>query len=105
MLSWRLVNIFFAAVPIVVFQRHSEDTVIFVELLHLNEPPMSLGMEPAMDYARHAVWGMMFSDDACIVSPSPRGCAKMVEVIVKLNRAFALTAPEKNIDHVYASTT
>ena len=83
-LSWRLVSIFFAAVLIVVFRRHSEDTVIFVELFHLKESPMSLGREPATNYARHAVWGMMYADDAYIVSPSPRGRAKMVEVIVEV---------------------
>ena len=45
-----------------------------------------------MDYARRAVWSMLYADDACIiVSRSPQGLAKMMEVIVEVCRAFALT--------------
>ena len=35
------------------------------------------------------MWGMLYVDDACIVSRSPQGLAKMMEVIVKICRAFA----------------
>ena len=35
-----------------------------------------------MDYVRRAVWGMLYTDDACIVSRSPQGLAKMMEFIV-----------------------
>ena len=51
----------------VVLQRFSEDTVILPELVHLKEPPMSMGPEPAMDYVHRAVWGMLNANDACIV--------------------------------------
>ena len=51
-LSLLLFNIFFAAVVTAVLQRFSEDTVILAELLHLKEPPTSMGPEPAMDYVR-----------------------------------------------------
>ena len=44
-----------------------------------------------MDYVRRAVWDMLYADDACIVSRSPQGLAKMMEVIVEVCRAFALT--------------
>ena len=89
-----LFNIFYAAVLTVVLQRFSEDTVILAELVHLKEPPTSMGPEPAMDYFCHAVWGMLYADDACIVSRSPQGLAKM-EVIVEVCRAFALTVSAK----------
>ena len=88
-LSPVLFNIFFAAVLNVVPQRFSEDPAILAELVHLKEPSTSIGPEPAMDYVRRAVWGILYADDACIVSRSPKGLAKMVEVIVEVCRAFA----------------
>ena len=80
-----LFDIFIAAVLTVVLQRFSEDPAILAELVHLKEPPTSMGPEPAMDYVvRREVWGMLYADDACIVSRSPQGFAKMVEVIVEV---------------------
>ena len=93
--SPQLLNFFFVTVLIVVLQRFSKDTVILAELVHLKEPPTSMGPEPAMDYVRGAVWGMLYADDACIVSRSPQGIAKMMEVIVEVWRAFALTVSAK----------
>ena len=37
-----------------------------------------------MDHVRRAVWGMLYADDACIVSRSPQGLVKMMEVIVEV---------------------
>ena len=51
-----------------------------------------------MDYVRRAVWGMLYADDTCIVSRSPQGLAKMVEVIVEVCRPFALTASAKKTE-------
>ena len=48
-LSPLLFNIFFAAVLTVVLQSFSEDTVLLAELVHLKEPPTSMGPGPAMD--------------------------------------------------------
>ena len=79
-----LFNIFFAAVLNVVLQRFSEEPANLAELVHLKEPSTSMGPEPAMDYVRRAVWGMLYVDDACIVSRSPQGLAKMTEVIVEV---------------------
>ena len=105
MLSPLLFNIFFAAVLTVVLQRFSEDPAILAELVHLKEPPTSMGPELAMDYVRHVVWGMLYADNACIVSRSPQGLAKMMEVIVEVCRAFALTvSAKKTRDYVHAST-
>ena len=94
-LSPLLFNIFFAAVLTVVLQRFSENTAILAELMHVKEPPTSMGPEPAMDYVRRAVWGVLYADDACIVSRSPQGLAKIMEVIVEVYRAFALTVSAK----------
>ena len=79
-LSPLLFDIFFAAVLTVVLQRFSEEPAILAELVHVKEP--SMGPEPAMDYVRRAVWGMLYADDACVVSRSPQGLAKMMEVII-----------------------
>ena len=49
-----------------------------------------------MDYVRRAVWGILYADDVCIVSRSPQGLAKMMEGIVEVCRAFALTVSTKN---------
>ena len=66
MLSPLLFNIFFAVVLTVALQRFSEDPVNIAELMHLKEPPTSRP-EPAIDYVRRAVWGMLYADDACTV--------------------------------------
>ena len=94
-LSPLLFNIFLAAVLTVDLQRFSEEPVILAELVHLKEPPTSMGPEPAMDYVRRAVWGMLYADDACIVLRSPQGLAKMMEVIVEVCQAFAFTVSAK----------
>ena len=97
-LSPLLFNIFFAAVLAVVLQIFSEDTVMLAELGHLKEPSTSMGPEPAVDYVRRAVWGMLYADDACIVSRSPQGLAKIMEAIVEVCRAFALTVSAKKTE-------
>ena len=97
-LSPLLFNIFFAAVLTVVLQRFSDGAVILAVLVHLKEPPTSMGPEPAMDYVRRAVWSMLYADDTCIVSRSPQGLAKMMEVIVEVCRTFALTVSAKKTE-------
>ena len=97
-LSPLLFTIFFAAVLNVVLQRFGEELAILAELVHLKEPSTSMGPEPAMDYVRRAVWGMLYADDACIVARSPQGLAKMMEVIVEVCRAFALTVSAKKTE-------
>ena len=71
MLFSLLFNIFFAVVLNVVLQSFREDPVILAELVHLKEPSTSTGPGPAMDYVRRAVWGMLYADDACVLSRSP----------------------------------
>ena len=99
-LSPLLFNIFFAAVLTVILQRFSEEPAILAELVHLKEPLTSMGAEPSMGYVRRAVWGMLYADDACIVSRSPQGLAKMMEVIVEVCGAFALTVSAKKTETI-----
>ena len=72
--------------------------------MHLKKQPTSMGLQPVLDYVRCEVWGILYADDACIVLRSPRGLAKMMEVIVEVCRTFTLTVPAKKTDHVHAST-
>ena len=51
-----------------------------------------------MDYVRRAVWGILYADDACIVSRSPQELAKIMEVIVEVCRAFALPVLAKKTE-------
>ena len=51
-----------------------------------------------MDYVCRAVWGMLYADDACIVSRSPEGLAEMMEVIVEVCQAFTLTVSAKKTE-------
>ena len=51
-----------------------------------------------MNYVRRAVWGMLYADDACIVSRSPQRLAKMMEVIGEICRAFELTISAKKTE-------
>ena len=77
-LSPLLFNIFFAVVLNTVLQRSSEEPAILAELVHLKEPSTSMGPEPAMDSVRREVWGILYADDACIVSRSLQGLAKIM---------------------------
>ena len=90
-LSPLLFNILFATVLNIVLQRFGGEPAILPELVHLKENSTSRGPKPAMDYVlRRAVWGMIYEDDACIVSRSPQGLAEMMEVIGEVCCAFAL---------------
>ena len=68
MLSPLLFNIFFAAVRSVVLQRFIEEPAILAEVVHVKEPPTSMGPEPAMDYVRRPVRCMLYAEDACVVA-------------------------------------
>ena len=51
--------------------------------------------EPAIGYGHRAVWGLLYADDACIVSRSPQELAKMMELIVEVCRASSSTVSAK----------
>ena len=72
-LSPLLFNIFFAVVLSVVVQKVSEKPAILAELVHLKGPSTSVGPEPAMDYVRRVVRGMLYADDVCMVRDRRRG--------------------------------
>ena len=71
---------------------------IFVAAMLLVAQPGKVGPETALECVRRAVWGMMYADDACVVSPSPRGLELMIAVIVKVCGALGLTVSEKETE-------
>ena len=98
MLSPLLFDIFFAAVMGVVLQRFSEDDTILENLVFLDEGSGGGPDETLLDRVRRAVWGMLYADDAGIVSRSPAGLARMMTVIVEVFGAFGLTVSEKKTE-------
>ena len=98
-LSPLLFNIFFAAVIIVVLQRFAEDPLIVSDLVYLDDAPKGEDGRPrkegTLEMVRRAVWGMLYADDAGVVSTSPRGLTRMMGVIVVTCQEFGLTVSEK----------
>ena len=101
-LSPLLFNIFFAVVIIVVLQWFAEDPLIVSDLVYLDEAPKGEDGRPrkegTLEMVRRAVWGMLYADDAGVVSTSPRGLTRMMGVIVVTCQEFGLTVSEKNTE-------
>ena len=100
-LSPLLFNILFAAVIIVVLQRFAEDPLIVSDL---DAPKCEDGRprkEGTLEMARRAVWGMLYADDAGVVSTSPRGLTRMMGVIVVTCQEFGLTVSEKKTEAMH----
>ena len=97
-LSPLLFNIFFAAGMEVVLQRFSEDGTILENLIFLDEGSEDGPDETLLDRVRRTVWGMLYADDAGIVSRSPARLARMMTVIVEVFGAFGLTVSEKKTE-------
>ena len=102
-LSLLLFSVFFAAILLVALQRFSKDAGILADLIHLQEQPSEVGPETALECIRRAIWGMLYADDACIVSRSPRGLGRMVAVFVEVFGTFGLTIlRDQDGGHVHA---
>ena len=97
-LSPLLFNISFAAVMEVILQRFSEDGTILEDLIFLDEGRGGGLDETLLDRVRRVIWGMLYADDAEIVSRSPAELARMMTVIVEVFSAFGLTMSEKKTE-------
>ena len=97
-LSPLLFNAFFAAILLVVPEGFSKDARILADLIHLQEQPLHVGPETALECVRHATWGMLYADDACIESWSPRGLGRMMAVFVDVFGTFGLTISESKTE-------
>ena len=101
-LSPLLFNISFVAVIIVFLQRFVEDLLIVSDLVYLDGAPKCEDGMPrekeALEMVWRPVWGMLYADDAGVVSTSPRGLTRMVVVIVVVCQEFGLTVSEKKTE-------
>ena len=97
-LSPLLFNVFFVAILFVVLERFSKDARILANLIHLQEQPSKVGPKTALECVRRAIWGMLYADDACIVSRSPRGLGRMMAVFVEVFGTFGLTISESKTE-------
>ena len=92
-----LFNIFFAAVINMTSTRFKADKGIMDALVHLREKRGAGGRgETTAEESVLAtpLWGMLYADDAGIVSRSPEQLRKMMGVIVVVYAAFGLTVSE-----------
>ena len=95
-LSPLLFNVFFAAAQHAVLVHLSEDPDILRDSVHREEDLGEDGVkvEP-LACVRRSVCGMLYADDAGVVSQSAEGLAKMMTVIVTVSEAAGLTVSEK----------
>ena len=104
-LSPLLFNIFFAAIITVILQRFVEEPVIVSGLVHLEDGPKSKDSRSteggALKMVQRAVLGMLYTDDAGVVSTSPRGFIRMIDVIVVAYQEFGLTVSEKKTEAMH----
>ena len=83
MLSPLLFNIFFAAATEVVLVRFREDDTILKDLVYLEEEA-GVGAGTPLERARRAFRGMLYADDAGVVSRSQEGLTRMMTTIVEV---------------------
>jgi len=102
-LSPLLFNVFFAAAIHIVLVRLSKDECIVRDLVHLEEDRV-VGKEEPLACVQRAVWGMLYADDAGIVSKSAEGLARMMTVIVTVFEAVGLTVSEKKTETMLLRT-
>ncbi|CAB1109362.1 unnamed protein product [Ectocarpus sp. CCAP 1310/34] len=91
-----LFNVFFAAPLEIIVTRFSQDEVIVRDLVYLKEEERR--GEGLLDRVRRAVWGMLYADDAGVVSKSADGLARMMTIIVEVFREFGLTVSERKTE-------
>lgn len=98
-LSSLLFNIFFAAAVEVIIARFSEDKVILEDLVYLQEDTAATAEKKTpLERVEAAVWGMLYADDAGVVSRSAEGLARMMTVVVEVFAEFGLTVSEKKTE-------
>ena len=87
-----------AAILLAAPERFSKDAGILADLIHLKEQPSKVGPETALECVQRAIWGMLYADDACIVSRSPRGLGRMMAVFVEVFGTFGSTISESKTE-------
>ena len=76
--------------------RFREDDTILKDLVYLEEEEEAgVGAGTPLERVRRAVWGMLYADDAGVVSRSQEGLTRMMSIVAEVFRAFDLTVSEK----------
>ena len=95
-----LFNLFFAAMLMVSVDEFAKDTEVMADMVKIGNP-VATGKKggkageaaiSVMDPA--ALWGMLYADDAGIVSRSPESLEKMMSIIVRVAGWFGLMVSE-----------
>ena len=88
-----------------VLQRFAEDPLIVSDLVYLDDAPKGEDGRPrkegTLEMVRRAVWGMLYANDAGVVSTSPRGLTRMMGVIVVTCQEFGLIVSEKKTEAMH----
>ena len=81
------------------------DPLIVSNLVYLDKAPKGEDDRPrearTMEMVRRAVWGILYADDAGVVSRPPRGLTRMMDVIVVACQEFGLTVSEKKTETMH----
>ena len=88
-------NVFFEAAGDAIIARLSED-----EIIRGRGDTKDAGDRPVarVERVRKAVWGMLYSDDAGVVSRPAEGLAGMMTLVVEVFEEFGLTVSEKKTE-------
>ena len=97
-LSQLLSNVFFTAILLVELERFSTDAGILADIIHPQKQASKTGHETALECVRRTIWGVLYADDTCIVSRSPRGLGRMMAVFIEVFGTFGLTISESKIE-------
>ena len=88
-----------------VLQRFAEDPWIVSDLVYLDDAPKGEDDRPreegTLEMVRRVVWGVLYADDAGVVSTSPCGLTRMIDVIVVACQEFGLTVSEKKTEAMH----
>ena len=79
--------------------------MIASDLVYLDDAPKGKDAlsrkEGTLEIVRRVVWGMLYADDAGVVSTSPRGLARIMYAIVVACQEFGLTVSEKKTEAMH----
>ena len=78
----------------------SEDADILAGLAHLQEQSPKIDLATALECAQRAIWGILYADNACIVSWLPRGLQRMMAAFDEVLGAFSLAISESKTENM-----
>ena len=97
-----LFDVFFAAILLIALLNREIQRVrglqVLADLAHLQEQQSKGDPETALERARCTIWRMMYVDDACIVSRSPRRLERTMAICVEVFGAFGSTISESKME-------